>query len=44
MKYRWTRLIGSLLVVAVLALGGCTPSEGGGDGAPPADGADPGGY
>ncbi|HEX9634186.1 MAG TPA: hypothetical protein VGB34_01725 [Candidatus Limnocylindria bacterium] len=44
MKHRWTRLIGSLLLLTVLALGGCTPSEGGGDGGAPADGADPGGY
>ncbi len=44
MKHRWAWLIGSLLLASVLALGACTPSDGGGDGGAPAEGAEPGGY
>jgi hypothetical protein len=44
MKHKWARWIGPLLLASMLALGGCTPSEGGGDGGAPADGAEPGGY
>jgi hypothetical protein len=37
MKHRWIRWIGPMLLVAVLALGGCAPPDGGGDGGAPAN-------
>jgi hypothetical protein len=43
MKQRWMRVLAPVLLVAVVALGACSPPEsGGGDGGAPANGADDG--